>query len=90
MTWTLLVRPEAEQDLAEAFEWYERQRPGLGDELLLRVEAATESICHDPRLCGCIHRDVRRKLVRRFPYGVFYVRKNGSLATPRHLPMARG
>ena len=28
----LLVRPEAEQDLAAARDWYEQRRVGLGDE----------------------------------------------------------
>jgi len=42
VTLPLIIRPEAEEDLSESYGWYERQRPGLGDEFLLRVEAALE------------------------------------------------
>ena len=41
---TLVVRSEAEQDLSDIYKWYECQRPGLGDEFLLRIEAALESM----------------------------------------------
>ncbi len=35
----LIFAPEAEQDLAEAYNWYEGRRPGLGEYLgLLSVE----------------------------------------------------
>ena len=35
----LIFAPEAEQDLAEAYNWYEGRRPGLGEDLgLLSVE----------------------------------------------------
>jgi plasmid stabilization system protein ParE len=70
---TLVVRPEAEADLSEAYKWYERQRPGLGDDFLLRIEAALASIQHDPLTYACLYRDVRRKLIRRFPFGLFYI-----------------
>lgn len=35
----LILRPEAESDLAGAFEWYEERRRGLGESLLLSIEA---------------------------------------------------
>jgi len=73
LMWTLIVRPEAERDMAEAYDWYERQRPGLGEDFLLRVEAGLDSIRNDPHLCANIYLHVKRKLIRRFPYGLFYV-----------------
>jgi toxin ParE1/3/4 len=69
----LLIKPKAEEDLAEAYDWYEEQRIGLGDELLLCVESAIESARRNPELFPAVRRDVRRALTRRFPYGVFYV-----------------
>jgi hypothetical protein len=39
----LIIAPEAEQDLAEAYAWYEDRRPGLGEELLSCVDACIES-----------------------------------------------
>lgn len=73
MSVPLTVRPEAEADLSEALCWYENQRPGLGEEFLLCVEEACERIARLPRTFPKVHKNCRRALVRRFPYGVFYV-----------------
>lgn len=69
----ITIRPEAEAELAEAYAWYERQRPGLGDEFLVRLDECLSSIQSRPLLHPIVHREVRRALLRRFPYGVFYV-----------------
>jgi plasmid stabilization system protein ParE len=66
------VRPKARADFDEAFDWYEQQRTGLGVEFAERVHAAFESISAMPELHAPIYRDVRRALVRRFPYSVIY------------------
>jgi hypothetical protein len=34
MSMPLIIRPEAEQDMAEARQWYEQRRDGLGNEFL--------------------------------------------------------
>jgi len=36
----LIVAPEAEQDLAEAYGWYEERRAGLGEEFLSCIDAS--------------------------------------------------
>ena len=69
----LLLRPEAEADLAEAYEWYEQRRAGLGHSLLLSVEATLASIQENPSLFPVVHRNIRRALIRRFPFGVYYL-----------------
>jgi hypothetical protein len=46
----LIVRPEAEADLAEAYGWYEQQVRGLGTEFLLCVDAVMASIERNPQL----------------------------------------
>jgi hypothetical protein len=40
VNWRVSIRPAAETDLDEARDWYERQRPGLGDEFLASVADA--------------------------------------------------
>ncbi|MFC1805905.1 type II toxin-antitoxin system RelE/ParE family toxin [Planctomycetota bacterium] len=72
MSCRIIIRPEAERDLAEAFAWYEEHRPGLGDEFLLCVEACLASIQRHPALNVAVRRGTRRALLRRFPFGVFY------------------
>jgi plasmid stabilization system protein ParE len=73
MKCSLVIRPKAKSDLQEAFRWYEEQRKGLGLSFLLCVEAGLESIQENPNLCSIIHGPIRRKLIRRFPFGIFYV-----------------
>jgi toxin ParE1/3/4 len=68
----LIVAPEAEDDLAEAYGWYEGQRSGLGEEFLSCVDACIEALCRNPEMHAMIFEDYRRALVRRFPYAVFY------------------
>lgn len=68
----LLLAPEVEKDITEAFAWYEDQRSGLGEEFLASVEAALEAIRRNPELHPTIHENYRRAFVRRFPYGIFY------------------
>src|SRR5579871_2047794 len=68
----LVVAPEAELDIAQAFAWYESRRPGLGEEFLSSVDASIERIRREPEMHAAVYEACRRALVRRFPYGVFY------------------
>ena len=70
----LILRPEACQDLAEAHEWYESHREGLGAEMAAAVFAAIE-VAQSRPLSFPIRREpaTRRVLVERFPYAVFFV-----------------
>lgn len=73
MSLQLVIRPAAEADVAEAYEWYEARRKGLGDDLLLSIEATLAAICERPGSFPIVHRNIRRALIRRFPFGVFYL-----------------
>ena len=64
--------PEAEQDAADAYGWYEERQPGLGEEFLRCVEACVQSIRRNPEAYSIVHESYHRALVRRFPYAVFY------------------
>lgn len=72
MTRKLVIAPDAKQDLAQAYWWYEGQRSGLGDEFLSCVDARIETIHRSPTLYAVIQDNCRRALVRRFPYAIFY------------------
>ena len=73
MSRRLIVRPEAESEMADAFDWYEDRVPGLGSEFLLCVDAVFSSVLRNPEMFPRVHRIVRRALTRRFPYEVFFV-----------------
>jgi hypothetical protein len=61
-----------EDDMAEAADWYDSQRPGLGDELLAAIDAAIDRIEEHPLAFPRIHQETRRAEVIRFPYSVFF------------------
>lgn len=69
----IVVRPAAAADIEEAFEWYERQRPGLGEDFLTALDSTLEQVSAQPEAFAVIHRATRRALIpHRFPYGLFY------------------
>ena len=68
-----LIRPEAEAEIAEAFNWYEDQVVGLGEAFLLCLDAAFSAIVRNPLQFPRVHSIVRCALMRRFPYEIFFV-----------------
>lgn len=70
---TVRLRPEAEADVRDAYRWYEERVRGLGSEFLRAVDAALASIERTPEAYPIVYEGVRRALLRKFPYGLFYV-----------------
>ncbi|MBU0699124.1 MAG: type II toxin-antitoxin system RelE/ParE family toxin [Proteobacteria bacterium] len=75
----LIIAPEAQQDIDEAYSWYEDRRSGLGEEFLACVDACIQAICRTPELHAKVHEEYRRSLVRRFPYAIFYEYTGGKV-----------
>ena len=69
----LVIRPEAEAEIVAAYDYYETVAKGLGATFLLAVEACLDGIQHSPEMYAVLHKDIRRGLLRRFPYGIFYL-----------------
>ncbi len=69
----LEIRSKAEDDIREAVRWYERERAGLGARFLDQLEALLERIGEHPLQFPEIEAGVRRGLVNRFPYGVYFI-----------------
>lgn len=68
----LIMAPEAEEDVSEAYDFYERNRVGLGEDFLSRLDACIQFTRRVPKAHSLFHLDYRRALVRKFPYAVFY------------------
>ena len=64
--------PEAEKELNEAIDYYEDIEPGLGYDFALEVRSAIGRLVDFPKAWAVLDGDVRRSLVKRFPYGVLY------------------
>ncbi len=72
MKYHLFVRQPAKADVRRAAHWYELRRPGLGREFVNQVDAAMNRLAENPQQYQALYREVRRAIVHRFPYGVFY------------------
>ena len=68
----VVIRPEAEQDLVDVQNWYESERRGLGIEFRHSVGEAICSIAEFPLAAPLMFAGIRRRLLSRFPYGLFY------------------
>ncbi len=73
MSYRLLIKPEAELDLEDTYNWYEQKNRGLGSEFVRVVDASLANIQRNPLAYPLIYKKVRRKLIRRFPYAIFYL-----------------
>lgn len=72
MTWRIIVRPRAEADLQRAWQHYEREQTGLGDEFLRELRPLVQSLERHPERAPYYYRGFRRLLAARFPYKIFY------------------
>lgn len=72
MALAVVYRRKVGRDLAAGFGYYEDQTEGFGDEFLAAVEAVFNAIERYPEMFVQVHGDVRRAVVSRFPYSVFY------------------
>ena len=70
----VIIHSEARRELDNAIQYYEKQKIGLGLDLLSEIEQALEKIKINPNL-GTAHtiEGMRRYIIRCFPYIIFYV-----------------
>jgi len=71
--------PEAEVELDAAIEYYEGRESGLGYGLAVAVYAAIGQVISLPEAWPVIDGDVRRFLIRRFPYGILYTEEDDEI-----------
>ena len=72
MSLPVVLRAEAEAELDEALDYYERQRPGLGVAFAARVREVFDRIGADSQLHTAVFADIRKAVVAQFPCSVFY------------------
>ena len=68
----LYLREEAEQDLEEARQWYEKRSAGLGAEFIDIVRLQIQKIVDFPESFNLCHASVRGVTMPRFPYVIYY------------------
>jgi plasmid stabilization system protein ParE len=62
----------AVEDLEAARDWYDREHPGLGVVMLAEARRVLDVIADHPLRHRVVHRNTRRALLKRFPYGFYY------------------
>ena len=62
----------AERELNDAALYYEQERTGLGTKFLVEVERIIGSIIQNPHAGKQVRGRVRRRIFRKFPYGILY------------------
>lgn len=73
MTPTLALREAAVDDIEDAQRWYDRQAPGLGPRFVAAIERTLLLIENNPVAYQVVEEPIRRAVVRKFPYNVFYI-----------------
>jgi plasmid stabilization system protein ParE len=63
---------QARDDLTEAHDWYEQQRPGRGAKFLSRAQDCFATICRIPRAGRSVGVRHRQAVVQHFRYVVVY------------------
>jgi plasmid stabilization system protein ParE len=66
------VRELARTEIADAFAWYSARSSVAGGRFIDEVEDAIRAIEADPERNPAVRGAVRRILLKRFPYGVYY------------------
>lgn len=72
MSYRIKFRPEAEKDLEKSAKWYEEQRENLGFDFLDEVDKKCHIIQQDPLIYEEAYKNLRRVVVNRFPFNIFY------------------
>ena len=72
MTPVVRFLPEALDDVIESQRWYASRQPGLGQAFAEAIAAGVERIASDPAAFPYGHGSVRRLVVRRFPYAIYF------------------
>jgi plasmid stabilization system protein ParE len=72
MSLPIVFRVEAQAEFDQALDWYEQQQAGLGNDFLNDVSDALEQVVLMPKSSAQVFADVRRTVVRRFPYSILY------------------
>ena len=71
--------PEAEAEFNEALDYYEGIEPGLGTDFALELHSAVKRAVDLPKAWSVLQGEVRRSLVKRFPFGVLYAEEQGEV-----------
>ena len=68
----LVIKPRAIRMMQEAYQWYEEQKQGLGEDFLEELESYYIKLQSHPEYFGKIRKNFRQAALKRFPYVIVY------------------
>ena len=85
----LVTQPRAERDVDAIFDWYEDERPRLGRQFLAELRTTYARVLTGPYRYQVLSSDIRRALMKRFPYAVFFAVEDNTIVVIRVLHTQR-
>jgi toxin ParE1/3/4 len=70
---SVIFTQAARAELIAAQDWYEGESTGSGRRFRQAIDALIERMSDHPRQFPTVFKNVRRALLRRFPYSLFFV-----------------
>ena len=68
----VLLGEAAKVELENAIEWYELQNEGLGGRFAQAIDITVKRIALYPEISSTLVKEIRRAIVKGFPYGIIY------------------
>jgi plasmid stabilization system protein ParE len=72
MSWRVSLKPPARAEYDEALDWFGQNLPTKRDAFESAVEAVFTSLATNPLKHQIVQGDVRKAVVQKFPYVVYY------------------
>ncbi len=79
MNYSIRFRAEVKDDALRAYRWYEDKSIGLGEEFLRIFYANARELVRNPLIYRKIYKNFRRRLLRRFPYAIYFLIENHTI-----------
>ena len=76
---TVIFTQAARAELIGAQDWYEGEATGLGRYFREAIDALTERLSTNPQQFPIVFKNVRRALLRRFPYSLLFAVEGDTL-----------
>ena len=71
--YSVIFTQAARAELIDAQDWYEGEATGLGRRFRQAIDAFAQRMSDNPQQFPVVFKNVRRALLRRFPYSLFFV-----------------
>jgi plasmid stabilization system protein ParE len=79
VTWVISFNEQARREIQEAAHYYGLESPDLRVVFLNAIDGALAELLEHPKSAPVVRGNIRRKLIRRFPYSLLYTLRPGEI-----------